>query len=139
MSDCPMTNLSSGKAKEQPEPPQLVVLNSSPGKEEDTVDFTGSGNNSVPKNPNLLSASVAPFPCTTGSPVTTGGVLRASSPVATSPNEKFILQYMGAAMMDSRCTYTPQMMPWIVAEILRFSEPIQVNCKVRRCTFYSII
>lgn len=66
------------------------------------------------------------LPHSSRSSPTTGGSGR-HSPVATSPDGKFILQYLGAAMMDSRCTYTPQMMPWIIAEIMRFSEPLQVK------------
>lgn len=70
-------------------------------------------------------AAAAPMMSAT-SPSITGG---RHSPVATSADGKFILQYLGAAMMDSRCTYTPQMMPWIIAEIMRFSEPLQVKNK----------
>jgi len=38
----------------------------------------------------------------------------------------FIVEYHGASMMDSRCDYSVEMMPWIIAEIVRFSECIQV-------------
>jgi hypothetical protein len=44
-----------------------------------------------------------------------------------SAEGKFILDYMGTAMMDSRCMYSKEMMPWVISEILRFSGPTQVT------------
>lgn len=39
----------------------------------------------------------------------------------------FIVHYLGAAMMDSRCVYHAKMMPWVLAEILRFSDNRSVS------------
>ena len=39
-----------------------------------------------------------------------------------SSEGSFVLFYMGASMLDSSIVYTSSMMPWIVAEILRFSN-----------------
>jgi hypothetical protein len=46
--------------------------------------------------------------------------------VSATPEGQFIVEYIGTAMMDSRCSYSSEMMPWVIAEILRFSGNTQV-------------
>src|SRR5271156_708001 len=43
----------------------------------------------------------------------------------------FVLHYLGATMLDAKFQYTDPMMPWLVAEVLRFTEDVQALLMIK--------
>lgn len=102
----------------EPPTPTPVMPNTTPlpAASPATPSTTTMPTSQVPEQQAALSRPMPPPPASLNIR-TRGGVGEGS----------FIVQYLGATMMDSHFQYTDTMMPWIIAEIFRFTEERQVS------------